>query len=90
MKQNVVQLEDVAGMQDLILEPELVYKVPDTVWVIDADSKEMLDVKEITVATAAANSRIVCFRLLGMMTPPDFMLRIHGNRNWSEVCHPAG
>ena len=53
MKQNVVQLEDVTGMQDLILEPELVYTVPDTVWVIDADTKEMLDVKEITVATAA-------------------------------------
>ena len=53
MKQELVQLPEVISKEDLTLQPGLVYQVPDSIWVMDSETKELLDVAEITVAEAA-------------------------------------
>jgi len=35
-----------------ILKPQITYTVPDTVWVIDAETKELLNLQEICLAEA--------------------------------------
>jgi hypothetical protein len=52
MKQELVQLPEVIGKEETILKPELVYQVPASVWVIDAQTRQILDLTEITVEQA--------------------------------------
>ena len=37
---------------DMILRPEIVYQVPDTVWVMEATTHELLNQSEVTVQEA--------------------------------------
>lgn len=40
------------GKVEEVLQPEIVYQVPDTVWVIDAETHQLLNTQEITVEQA--------------------------------------
>lgn len=50
MEQQTIVVPD--GRLETILEPEIAYTVPETVWVIDAESKQLLNLQEITVKEA--------------------------------------
>ena len=52
MTLQVVVLPDVTGKEELLLKPNLTYQVPSSVWVVDAQTMEMLVVTEVTIAMA--------------------------------------
>jgi len=50
MAQAAIVVPD--GREEMVLRPKITYTVPNTVWVMDAESHQLLDLQEITVGQA--------------------------------------